>query len=150
AHEFDTVLTAAERLRSHGDIVFLCIGGGHQMPQLMEQVRARGLNNFQFRDYQDQAVLQLSLSVPDVHWVSLRPELEGLIVPSKIYGIAAAGRPILAICAKEGEISRLVKQHQCGVVIEPGAVNALVEAIFLLSKYVQLRTKMGRKARAML
>ena len=150
AHEFDTVLTAAERLRSHRDIVFLCIGGGHQMPQLMAQVRKRGLHNFQFRDYQDQAVLQFSLSVPDIHWVSLKPELEGLIVPSKIYGIAAAGRPILAICAKHGEISSLVEQHQCGVVNEPGAVDALVAAIFRLSKDAQLCSNMGRQARAML
>lgn len=150
AHEFATILAAAERLQSNSDIVFLCIGGGHQMAQLVKQVNERGLTNFQFRDYQDQDVLQFSLSVPDVHWVSLRPELEGLIMPSKIYGIAAAGRPILAICAKDGEISRLVEQHQCGVVIEPGAVKALVEAIFGLAKDAQLRSKLGRQARTML
>jgi colanic acid biosynthesis glycosyl transferase WcaI len=150
AHEFDTILAAAKRLRDNADIVFLCIGGGHHMAQLTKKAHERGLSNFQFRDYQDQAVLQFSLSVPDVHWISLKPELEGLIVPSKIYGIAAAGRPILAICAKDGETARLVEQHRCGVVIEPGAVNALVEAIFRLSKNARLRSKMGQQARAML
>jgi glycosyltransferase involved in cell wall biosynthesis len=149
AHEFATILAAAERLRNNPDIVFLCIGGGHQMAELVRQVSERGLTNFQFRAYQDQAVLQFSLSVPDVHWVTLRPDLEGLIVPSKIYGIAAAGRPILAICAKDGEISRLLEQYRCGVVIEPGAVNALVEAIFRLSKDAQLCKTLGQRARAM-
>ena len=150
AHEFDTVLAAAERLQNNADIVFLCIGGGHQMARLTRQAQERGLTNFQFRDYQDQAVLQFSLSVPDVHWISLKPELEGLIVPSKIYGIAAAGRPIFAICAKDGEISRLVEQHQCGVVIEPGDADALVESILRLSMDAKLLTKMGQHARAML
>ena len=150
AHEFDTVLAAAEQLRTNTDIVFLCIGGGHQMERLATHAHERGLTNFQFRDYQDQAVLQFSLNVPDVHWISLKPELEGLIVPSKIYGIAAAGRPIVAICAKGGEISRLVEQHQCGVVIEPGDANALARSILRLAKDAPLRTKMGRQARTML
>src|SRR4029077_14041456 len=110
------------------------IGGGHQMAQLVTKAHERGLTNVQVRGYQDQTALHFSLSVPDVHWVSLRPELEGLIVPSKIYGIAAAGRPIIAICAKDGEISRLVEQHQCGVIIEPGDVDTLVESIQQLSK----------------
>jgi glycosyltransferase involved in cell wall biosynthesis len=150
AHEFNTVLTAAERLCSNADIVFLCIGGGHQMAKLAAEAGQRGLTNIQFRGYQDQGVLQFSLSVPDVHWVSLRPELEGLIVPSKIYGIAAAGRPIIAICAKDGEISRLVEQHQCGVIVEPGDAEALVGSILRLSGDRQLCAKMGRQARAML
>jgi colanic acid biosynthesis glycosyl transferase WcaI len=150
AHEFGTVLAAAEQLRSNAGIVFLCIGGGHQMARLAAQAHERGLTNFQFRDYQDQAILRLSLSVPDVHWISLKPELEGLIVPSKIYGIAAVGRPIFAICAKDGEISRLVEQHQCGVVIAPADADALVKSILRLAKNVPLRTKMGQQARAML
>jgi glycosyltransferase involved in cell wall biosynthesis len=101
-------------------------------------------------DYQDRAVLKFSLGVPDVHWISLKPEVEGLIVPSKVYGIAAAGRPMIAICAKNGEIARMVEQYQCGVVVEPGNTDALVDSILRLSKDIALRTEMGRHARAML
>lgn len=150
AHEFDTVLGAAERLRNNPDIVFLCIGGGHLLNSLAKCVQERGLGNFRFMDYQDQSVLNFSLCVPDVHWISLKPELEGLIVPSKVYGIAAAGRPLIAICAKNGEISRMVEQYQCGIVVEPGNVYALVNSILQLSKDIALRTEMGRRARAML
>jgi glycosyltransferase involved in cell wall biosynthesis len=149
-HEFDTVLGAAERLRSKSDIVFLCIGGGHLLNQLAKCVQERGLGNFRFMDYQDRAVLKFSLGVPDVHWISLKPEVEGLIVPSKVYGIAAAGRPMIAICAKNGEIARMVEQYQCGVVVEPGNTDALVDSILRLSKDIALRTEMGRHARAML
>ena len=150
AHEFDTVLAAAERLRTNSDIVFLCTGGGHLLNRLVKCVQERGLGNFLFKDYQDKAVLKFSLGVPDVHWISLKPEVEGLIVPSKVYGIAAAGRPIIAICAKDGEISEMVEQYQCGVIVEPGNADSLVNSILQLSKDTTLRTKMGRQARAML
>jgi hypothetical protein len=88
--------------------------------------------------------------VPDVHWISLRPNFEGLIVPSKFYGIAAAGRPMISIGAKDGELGRLVEQHQCGFAVEEGDVDALEIAIKLLSNDGDLRAAMGKRARLML
>jgi glycosyltransferase involved in cell wall biosynthesis len=90
------------------------------------------------------------LCVPDVHWISLKPQVEGLIVPSKFYGIAAAGRPIVAICSKDGEIARLVEQYQCGFVVEPGQDQRLTETLLELSTNAALRALMGRRARVML
>ena len=114
-------------------------------------VKQRGLERlFRFFPYQDQALLKYSLGVADVHWISLRPELEGLIVPSKFYGIAAAGRPVIAITAKNGEIAQLVEQHACGLVIEPGNAKALAEAITALSGDTERVAAMGKRARAML
>lgn len=150
AHEFDTILAAAERLRNNSNIVFVFVGGGHLMGRLAERVQERGLNNCRFMDYQDRAVLKFSLCVPDVHWISLKPEVEGLIVPSKIYGIAAAGRPVIAICGRDGEIAQMVAQHHCGIVIEPGHSDALVESILRLFADAELRATMGLRARAML
>ena len=70
AHEFDTVLDAADRLRGDTRIVFVCIGGGQHFDELKNKVRARKLEGrFQFRPYQDQAALRYSLSLPDVHWI---------------------------------------------------------------------------------
>jgi glycosyltransferase involved in cell wall biosynthesis len=150
AHEYDTVLAAAKRLKDAPHILFVCIGGGHLMKRLAEQVRQCGLGNFRFINYQDQHVLRFSLSVPDVHWISLRPAVEGLLVPSKVYGIAAAGRPIIAICDHGGEIARIVEKYQCGWTITPGDSDALAEAIIELSGNAGLRAEMGRKARAMI
>jgi colanic acid biosynthesis glycosyl transferase WcaI len=151
AHEFETILAASERLRTSSHIVFVFIGGGHLRDELVRAVKQRGLDRmFRFFPYQDQAVLSHSLCVPDVHWISLRPELEGLIVPSKFYGVAAAGRPVIAISAKDGEIARLVEQHACGLVIKPGNADALAESLMLLSTDNERVAAMGRRARAML
>jgi len=151
AHEFDTVLAAAERLRNDPHLIFLFIGGGHHVEALAQAARQRNLSsNFKFIGYQDRALLKYSLSVPDLHWISLRPELEGLIVPSKVYGIAAAGRPIVAVTAKAGEIAQAVERHNCGVVIEPGDGEALAEALAQLSADPERVGEMGRRARTML
>jgi len=151
AHEFDTVLTASERLRHNPRIVFLFIGGGHQMDKLAGIVKSRGLDAaFRFMPYQDRMHLKYSLGVPDVHWISLKPAVEGMVVPSKFYGIAAAGRPIIAIMAPDGEIARLVLEHKCGLLIEPGQADALARAIARLSTDPQSLVAMSARAREML
>ena len=151
AHEFETVLAAGERLCLNPRIVFLFIGSGHRMDELAQIVKARGLEStFRFLPYQDRALLKYSLSVPDLHWISLKPALEGLIVPSKFYGVAAAGRPIIAITAQNGEIARLVREHNCGLIVEPGQADALATALTRLSTDAQSLAAMGARARAML
>jgi glycosyltransferase involved in cell wall biosynthesis len=151
AHEFDTVLAAAEELRAHSRILFLLIGGGKKLTELARCVKKRGLDrSFRFVPYQDRTLLRHSLGAADVHWLSLRPELEGLIVPSKFYSIAASGRPVVAITASNGEIARMVRQYGCGVVINPGDAKALVKALVMLSTDEERTATMGTRARAML
>jgi glycosyltransferase involved in cell wall biosynthesis len=105
---------------------------------------------FQFHPYQEERLLPLSLSIPDLHWISLRPEMEGLIVPSKFYGIAAAGRPTIAVCDPAGEISMLVERHDCGIVVRPGDGAAFAAAIRSIMRDPQRGAVMGRNAREML
>jgi len=151
AHDFDTVLAAAERLRDDTRTVFLMVGGGKRFDELARTVNERNLGgSFRFIPYQQQEMLPYSLGVADAHWLSLNPKLEGLIVPSKFYGIAAAGKPIIAIAAKDGELARLVQQHACGVVIEPGDADALVGTLRRLSTERGLLAEMGVRARQML
>ena len=57
---------------------------------------------------------------------------------------------MIAITAKDGELARLIEQHQCGLVVEPGNVDALEKAITLLSADDERRTAMGARARGML
>jgi len=151
AHDFSTLLAAAERLRNDERIVFLFVGGGHKFDELARSVAARGLErSFRFKPYQEQAVLKFSLGVPDIHWISLNPELEGLIFPSKFYGIAAAGRPLIAIAAPDGEIARLVREHECGFVVAPGDAPALAALLAALAADRGALAGMGARARAML
>lgn len=151
AHECDTLLAAAERLRDRADLVFLFVGGGHQIDRLKQEAGARGLEGmFRFEPYQERARLALSLSAPDVHWLSLRPELEGLIVPSKFYGIAAAGRAVLNVGARDGEIARLVERHGCGLTVTPGDGAAMAAAISRMMQDREAVEEMGRRGREML
>jgi colanic acid biosynthesis glycosyl transferase WcaI len=150
-HEFETVLAAAERLRSDWRLCFLFIGGGKKFTELAHAVRERGLDHlFRFLPYQERSVLKLSLGAADVHLISLRPELEGLIVPSKLYGIAAAGRPIIAVTAPNGEVARLVRRHDCGIVVAPSEGELLADTLRCLRADPARVAEMGHHARAML
>jgi glycosyltransferase involved in cell wall biosynthesis len=148
AHEYATVLGAAERLKDEPSIRFLMIGDGHHTRALRAEVQARGLTNFVFQPYQPRGLLAQSLGAGDAHWVSLRPELEGLIVPSKVYGVLAAGRPIIAVTAADGEIARLVSAHGCGVHVEPGDGEGFAQAVRQLALVPGLAARIGAAARA--
>ncbi len=151
AHEYATLLDAAEDLRLERDVVFLFIGGGHLTQALRTEVERKGLAEmFQFRPYQPASDLAQSLAVPDTHWISLLPAMEGLIVPSKFYGIAAAGRPTIAVTDPAGEIAELVRQNQCGAVVAPGDGRALARVIRDFKNDRAHLEEMGRNARALL
>jgi glycosyltransferase involved in cell wall biosynthesis len=114
AHEFRTFMKAATRLNHRRDIVFLVIGGGAQMRNVRNFAAGFGLKNVLERPYQPRERLRYSLGVADLHVVSLKPALEGLIVPSKFYGIAAAQRATAFIGDPNGEVATLLKRFDCG------------------------------------
>jgi glycosyltransferase involved in cell wall biosynthesis len=147
AHEFDTILEAAQRLRDRTDIVFLFIGGGVQRERIEREAGDRGLTNVQFKPYQPREALSQSLGAANVHLVSLLPQLEGLMVPSKFYAIAAAGRPALFIGADDGEIARLIDEQNCGFHVEVGAGEVLADRITALAADPGMAHRQGRAAR---
>lgn len=147
AHEVETLVGAAELLRDHPDVKFLFIGRGHQHKRLRQLIEAGQLTSFDFQPHQPRERLGDVLVAADVHWVSLRPELEGLIVPSKLYGILAAGRPVLSVCSSQGEVSRVVREHDCGIVVQPGDAAGLASAIMTLRDDSELRASLGRRGR---
>ena len=120
------------------------------MRQLQDQVERDALGNIRFLPYQPIERLAESLAAGDLHLVSLRPELEGLIVPSKFYGIAAAARPIAFVGDSEGELAHWITLHECGVVVSPGHGGALAEAIVAMADSADRGAALGRNARRML
>lgn len=148
AHEFQTMLGAMDRLRDDSGTVFVFIGGGVGMRGLERAVTATGLQNCRFFPYQPVERLAESLSVPDVHWVSLRPQLEGLIVPSKIYGITAAARPAVFIGDPAGEVGRLISACGCGFSVPIGEVVGLANRLAQLKRDPELAVEMGCRGRA--
>lgn len=150
AHEFQTVLRAAEQLTGSSNIRFLFIGDGAQLHSLQQEVGRRGLLNVLFHPYQPRERLSYSLSAADLHLVSLRPELEGLIVPSKFYGIAAAGRPILFMGSPAGEIAQILQDHCCGFTVGIGETEQAVAIIERLAGDNSECHRLGQAARVAL
>lgn len=147
AHEFGTMLDAADRLKDRPDIAWLFIGDGQARAWLQQEAARRGLVNVQFRPYQPAGSLRWSLGLPDVHLISLRPNLEGLIVPSKFYGVAAAGRPVIYLGDSDGDIARILHRERCGWVFGLGEAGLLAQRIAILSQNPAEAAAAGRRAR---
>jgi colanic acid biosynthesis glycosyl transferase WcaI len=146
AHEFETMIGAAAQLSHEPNIAFLFVGAGAQLGRVKRAVQERQLANIFFQPYQSQERLAESLSVPDVHLVCLRPDMEGLIVPSKFYGVLAAGRPCIFIGDVEGEVALALREMDCGAAVaaEP---TELANAIAALASSPDRLEAMGRRAR---
>ena len=146
AHEFETLLEAAGLCGSDPDIAFLMIGGGAGMTALQRAVASRGLGNFRFLPLQPRESLGDTMAAADLHWLSLLPALEGLIVPSKLYGILAAGRPVLFIGDPDGEVARVIGPARAGLSVSIGQPAELAGQIAHLKSDPILREQMGENA----
>jgi glycosyltransferase involved in cell wall biosynthesis len=147
SHSFEELLAAAEALAEDDGIRFLLIGGGVRFRDVERAVAARNLGNVVMMPYRDESELSGSLSAGDVHYISLRPGFEGLVVPSKAYGAMAAGRPIIYQGNAAGEIAAMVAREGIGVVVPPGDGNALRAAILAMRRDAATRERMGAAAR---
>jgi colanic acid biosynthesis glycosyl transferase WcaI len=144
AHEYLTLLDAAVLLRSDPGIVFLMIGSGAGMTQLARAVAELNLTNFRFLPHQPRESLSDALAAADVHWVSLRPALEGFIVPSKFYGILAASRPVLFIGDHDGELAREIRACECGGAATVSDASQVARLLVAWKADPALRERMGR------
>jgi glycosyltransferase involved in cell wall biosynthesis len=147
AHEFETILDAAEILRGDSRFLFAFVGGGARRDEVELAVSQRGLGNVEFRPFVAQDELAWSLSGGDVHLVTLCEKMAGLLVPSKIYGILAAGRPTIYIGPRDGEIPEIVETGKCGVCVGLGDGHALAREIRGYATDPQRRFDEGRRAR---
>lgn len=147
AHPMGAVLDAAQALgRSDPDIAFLIIGEGRGRPALMEAAASRGLSNLSFLPHQPADRLSESLSAADVHLATMDPRAEGLLVPCKVSGALAAGRPCLFLGPRGSEAAALV--DGCGGVFDPSDGAGLAEALRGYARDPARRAEEGRKALA--
>jgi colanic acid biosynthesis glycosyl transferase WcaI len=145
AHDVRTMLEAMRGLRDDETIEFLVTGGGAQL----DTIRNERLPNVRFAPYSPREELSESLSASDAHLVTLQPSLEGLILPSKFYGILAVGRPVIFVGSAEGELARIIREHDCGIVIEPGDGLGLARCIRELAANRERARAMGRRGRSL-
>lgn len=139
AHEVETVLRAIELLP---EMSFSFTGGGHHFSRLT------GLPNVVRQGYVPPERLSQNLAASHVHLVTLLPQLEGLIVPSKLYAAMAAGRPTLFVGAAGGEVASILSSHGCGLSVAAGDARGLADAILYLKDHPDECRAMGARARA--
>jgi len=130
-HEFDTIISAAEELEMQRwkNICFVFVGEGIKKKYIERKVKEKGLNNILFFPFQPREVLKYSLGVADVSLVTLDEGFEGMVVPSKIYGILASGKPAIAVVGGESEVTEIISKGRCGEVVKIGDYKVLSDAV---------------------
>ena len=147
SQNLESVVAAADILREHRDVQFVFIGDGTGRPALEASVATRGLNNVRFFPYQPREQMQWTYATASVFMVSLKPGLAGYIVPSKLYGILAAGRPYIAAVETESEVAAITRHYDCGLSVAPGDAQQIADAILELKRDDARRAAMGARAR---
>ena len=152
---WDTLLKAAEILRTRepGDgrnensgLVF--IGDGANKARLEAEASSAGAANVKFLPFRPFEQVQHVMMAGDVHIVTIKRGLEGVVVPSKLYGILAAGRPVLVVAAADSDAARIITENQCGLVADPDDAQAVAKAIDELRSDPARLAQMGQRAKA--
>lgn len=150
AHDVVTMCAAAEALQDEDRVRFAFVGGGKRKSEVEEFVNDQSLPNVVLAPYQPRSKLDASLSCADIHLVSMIDGAEGSIVPCKLFGIMAAARPTIFIGHPDSELARVLVEHQCGRVVQPGDVDGLIATIAEFMESEPLRLSMGARARSAL
>lgn len=142
---WDTLLAAARELAAER-VGLIFIGDGAQRAQL--QAGAASLRNVRFLPFFPAHKIPSVLAAPDLHVVTIKRGLEGIVVPSKMYGIFAAGKPLVVVAPEETDAARLCAQIGCGVCCDPASPAALVAAVRELAADPARLQAMGEAAKS--
>jgi glycosyltransferase involved in cell wall biosynthesis len=149
SQSLETLVEAAALLSDVPDIQVVFVGEGVKKGELQERSAGLGLTNVTFLPFTPKARLGESFASADVFVISLQRGLAGYIVPSKLYGILAAGRPYVAAVEDQCEVASLTRAHQCGLLAEPGNARALADQIRVFHRDRGLAERAGASARAL-
>ena len=138
---------AASLLKDEPDIQFVFVGRGARRPELERQVAELQLNNVMFCDYQPLDELSHSLSAADLHLIPLTESLSRCLMPSKLYGILAAGRPYLTNAPEDSELYHVTTSEDVGFTVKAGSAEAIAALIRNARSDQQRLTRMGQAAR---
>jgi glycosyltransferase involved in cell wall biosynthesis len=129
AQDLDSLVRAATFLRDLDDLAITIVGDGARRAELVALAELLEVDAVRFLPYQHRNLLPLSLSAAHVHVVGLARGLSGYVVPSRLYGVLAVGRPVIVAADRESETAQLVESVGCGVVVPPGRPELVAAAI---------------------
>jgi putative colanic acid biosynthesis glycosyltransferase WcaI len=141
---WNTLVTAARKLSSEG-VGLVFVGSGAQRPAV--EATAAGAENIRFLDYFPSAKIPSVLAAADAHVVTIRRGLEGVVVPSKMYGILAAGKPIVAVAPQETDVVSLGLKQGFAIAADPDKPAELVGVVRSLMADIKRLKTMGGAAR---
>ena len=143
----DLLISAAQNPLWPQRAVLALVGDGAARHELERQAGLLRGDRIRFLPYQPQSELSNSLSAADLHVVSMHDNVAGCLCPSKLYGILAAGRPVLAICPEAADLHAVVKSQRLGWCCPPGNATAIASAVADAATEPAKRLAMGRRAR---
>lgn len=147
SQNLEALLDAAAELQEIQDLCVVLVGDGVRKPALQAQAQRLGLSNARFLPYQPKERLADSFAAADCFIVSLKPGLSGYIMPSKLYGILAAGRPYVAAVDDDCDVARITRERDCGLLARPGDARDLAGRIRTLYQDRVLAHRLGMNAR---
>jgi colanic acid biosynthesis glycosyl transferase WcaI len=147
SHDVDTVLYAIQALKDDARFHFRFIGGGQRQKYVQETCTGEGIRNVSFLSYCPRTRLAESLSEIDIGLVTQRPASAGSVVPSKVYGLLAAGRPILYIGPRTTTPFWIIERFCCGWQIDCGDGPGLVALLNELEAHPEMIAAAGARGR---
>ncbi len=147
AHDVDTIAGAMKNLREDARFRFLFVGSGGKRKQLADFCEANGIHSVEMRPYVSRDRLSESLAAGDIGLVTQHNLCWGTVVPSKVYGILAAGRPVLFIGPKVATPALVIERHQCGWHVEVGDIDGLTRLLQRLAANPREVREAGTRAR---
>ena len=147
SHDIETILETAKRLRKEAEICFLFIGGGAKWSLVKRSIEEYQLKNMTLLPFQPEEVLPLSMTSGDIGIVTYEDGTQGCMSPSKAYYYMAAGLPLLVISKYETDLTRLVKEKDCGIWVKNGDIDGMTKVVKELSKNPVLLARYKKTAR---
>lgn len=129
SHDIDTIAEVMRHFRDDSRFVFTFAGGGVKRDELERICNAEGIHNAMFLPYASRDQMDEHLAQADIGLVTQRPAHIGIVVPSKIYGLLAAGRPVLFVGPRHSTADLLIRRFKCGWQIDPGNWRSMVELL---------------------
>jgi glycosyltransferase involved in cell wall biosynthesis len=147
AHEVATIAGVMGHFANHRNFHFIFSGGGPRRPELEAYCRAQSIRNVEFRPFCASDKLSESLGQGHLGLITQLPETLGSVVPSKIYGIMAAGRPVLYIGPDGSTAVRHIQNFNCGWRLQPGDVEGVIRLLNHLDLNRHLLSEAGERGR---
>lgn len=147
-YDLENLIQITSEFESNDNIHFLFIGEGASKSTMEAYVVENNINNVTFLPYQPKEFIKYSLNAADAHLVVNQKGIKGVSVPSKIYGVMAAGKPILGVLEEGSEADTLIRSSESGLVSEPQDYERLITHIKLLEAMdIESRKEMGLRGR---